>query len=80
MVPPELAIDRGEVQMVRSRIAPSEELSPGNSLLSTMHVTGGGEYLDAFRYGRAFSVTAENIENRLGRQTGNCGASRVLQS
>ena len=42
MVPPEWAIDRGEVQMVGSWISPPEKLAAGNALLSAMYVAGRG--------------------------------------
>lgn len=79
MIPPEGAVDRSEVHVIRARIPTSEKLTPGNLLLSAVHIVGFLEYAGAFRYGRTFGVACKNVYNRLGRQSGNGGASCVLE-
>jgi hypothetical protein len=65
--------------MIGSWISPPEKLTSPNALLSAMHVPGWAEHLNVFRYGRAFGITAQNVEDGFGRQTGNGGTSHVFQ-
>ena len=79
MIAPEGAIHRGKVQVIRPWISPPEELTSRNALLSAMHVVGPCESIDVVGYGRTCWITGENVQNGLGRQTGNGGASCMLQ-
>src|SRR6266513_4403879 len=78
MVEPELASDSRQVHMIRSRISAPKELSPGDTLLYAVCVFRTYKHLDVFRHHRVFRATDQNVENRLGRQTRNRGASGVF--
>src|SRR5712675_1566908 len=78
MIPPERAVNRGEMQVISTRISPAEELASWDLLLSAMHIARPREHLDVGLHRRTLRISCENVENGLGCQSRNGGATRML--
>jgi hypothetical protein len=79
MISPEAAFNCGKVDVIRARIPPSEKLPPRDLLLSAMRIARLREHTYVWRHDRTCRVAGENVENGLGRQTGDGCAPRMFE-
>jgi hypothetical protein len=78
MIPPKIAAQLDQMQMVRSRLTFTEEMPPRNSLFSSILVTDLFEQHHALPCIRNLSHGNGNINNRFGGQPADCCASHML--
>jgi hypothetical protein len=76
---PEGTFQLHEVQMVRARSAAPKELPPGDALLASMLILSPAESLDVGSERLTGRTPGEQVEDRLGGEPGDAGATDVFE-
>src|SRR5438132_3921367 len=79
MISPEAAVDRGQMQVVLTRLTTAEEIAAGGALLAAIDIAGAHQSVDD-PLSRIFeAATSQNIEDRFRRDAGHGSAPSVLE-